>query len=275
MAFRVGVTGLPNTGKSFAWKFYRGDDVFAILPSSKILHARREDGSLLSKHPLRINGKTLAEIAEQTKLGSEYAAMNAIMSKNKPVSEVETSGHYVQCSDVRYVQMYKLFVSKYMPQIKITLNPDFTHYISFIIQSEEFQRRKSGGEAFARFWELAADTLRNVILVADKMRPDMLDITEFHSVWNEDLNQFEIYTPAGNMLVDKFKPETYFDIMLYSYVIPYEQVTKESDRFKFMVIKREGYDGRSMGLFEDVADAGLIPNNMGMVIERLREYLIN
>lgn len=122
-------------------------------------------------------------------------------------------------------------------------------------------------------WELAADTLRNTILIADKMRSDIIDITEFHSKWNSEIEQFEIFVPAGNMLTDKFKPETYFDIMLYSYVLPYEQVPVESERFKFMVIKREGYDGRSMGLFEDIAEGGLIPNDISVVIQRLREYL--
>lgn len=154
MAFRLGITGLPNTGKSFSWKDYRGDDLFAIIPSAKILHARTSDGKLLSSQPLKLKSSrgeylTLEEIQQKTGK-SPYEIISSFLNSGKSVEEIGAKGHYVQCSDVNHVATYKLFISKYLPNIKLILNPDFTHYISYIIQSKAFQRRKSGGEAFAR-----------------------------------------------------------------------------------------------------------------------------
>ncbi len=61
--------------------------------------------------------------------------------------------------------------------------------------------------------------------------------------------------------------------MLHSYVTPYEAEKDESKRFKYITIKRDGYEGRSIGLFNDVAQEGAIPNDMNLVIQRLRQYL--
>lgn len=275
MAFRLGITGLPNTGKSFSWKTYdKGEEVFAICPSSKLLHLRKSDGKLLEPVDVSVEGvgKNIQEIMDNKKLTNEGMVLASLA--NAPANvKVSVTGDYVVCSDVQQLSNIKKFVDRFMFNKKIILTPDFTHYISYVIQTPAFINRKSGGEAFQRFWELAADTLRNTILSADSLKNIILDVTEFHSQYNEGLNQFEIYTPAGNMLVDKFKPESYFDLMMYSYVLPYEMEKDETKRFKFMTIKREGYEGRSMGLFMDIAKEGLIPNDMKLVIERVKKYL--
>lgn len=277
MAFRLGITGLPNTGKSFAWKFYKqADDVFAICPSTKIIHARKKDGSLLQ--PLSIQwkgvGKNLQEIQTKKPAVKSLAhLLTLIVKKQKPASEFIISGDYIVCSEVQYVKGIKQFVDKYMSNKKIILNPDFTHYISYIMQDPVFINRKSGGEAFQRFWEMAADVLRNTILSADSLTNVQLDITEFHSEYNEALDMFEIYTPGGKMLTEKFKPSSYFDLMLFSKVLPYTDTVKEEDRFKFVVVKKEGLDGRSMGIFSNTAVKGEIPNNMETVVNGVRKYL--
>lgn len=276
MAFRVGITGLPNTGKSFSWTSYKnGDEVFAICPSSKILYVRKNNGNLLE--PLQVEvegvGKSIEELTRAKGLPNGSSLLSSLANSDLPLSKIKVKGDYVICSDVQYVADIKKFVDKYLHSKKIIVTPDFTHFISYIIQSPKFINRKSGGEAFQRFWELAADTLRNIILSADELKNIKLDFTEFHSQYNENLNQFEIYTPAGNMLVDKFKPESYFDLMLYSYVLPYEIEKDETRRFKFITIKKEGYEGRGMGLFLDIAKEGMIPNDMNLVIPRLKKFL--
>lgn len=276
-AFRVGITGLPNTGKSFAWRTYQnGDEVFTICPSSKVVHIRNKDGNL--PQPIQISvegsGSSLEEIMKNKNLPNPGAVLSSLgFATSLDASKVKATGDYIICSDVKYVSGIKKFVDRFMPSKKIILTTDFTHFISYVIQDPIFIARKSGGEAFQRFWELAADTLRNTILSADSLNNVKLDITEFHSQYNQGLDQFEIYTPAGNMLVDKFKPESYFDIMMYSYVLPYETEKDETKRFKFITVKKEGYDGRAMGLFLDVAKEGMIPNDMNLVIGKLKEYL--
>lgn len=276
MAFRVGITGMPNSGKSFAWsKYDKGEEVFSICPSSKIIHVRDSDGKLPKELEIAIKGKGngFEEIMKNTKLQSKHSVIRKVVTSNIPVEDVKVKGNLVHCSDVKYVQYYKLFVSKYMPNIKIILCPDFTHYISYVISSKTFMSMKAGGQAFQRFWDLAADVLNNVIHIADKLRPDILDFTEFHAEYNEDLDLFGIYTPAGKMLTEKFKPETYFDVMLHTKVLPYEQEPNDAKRFKFVVNKQGKYDGRSIGLFTDISKDGMIPNDMGIVIKKLRAYL--
>ena len=279
-AFRIGITGLPNTGKSFAWtKYKHGENVFAICPSSKIIHIRTSEGKLIQ--PLEISiegiGSNLNEIMQVKKVSNQHDMIAAILGgveagqieKNK----VKITGNYVTCSDINRVRMYKLFVDRMMPNIKIILSPDFTHYISYVIQTRSFMNRKSGGEAFQRFWELAADTLNNTILASDDLKNVKLDITEFHSEYNDSLNLFTIYTPAGKMLTEKFLPQSYYDIMLHTYVKPYEEEKDEAKRFKFVVIKRDVYDGRSIGLFSDVSKDGMIDNDMQLVISKMFEYM--
>ena len=73
------------------------------------------------------------------------------------------------------------------------------------------------------------------------------------------------------MLNNSFLPKSYFDIMLVSYVEPYSDDVKDEDRFKFIVTYKEPYDGRAMGLFNDIADKGMIPNDMSIVLERVRK----
>lgn len=274
-AFRIGVAGLPNSGKSFSWKYYKkGEEVFAILPSSKILHVRKSDGSLLS--PLKLStsqSPNIDEIAKAMKLKNGHEVIRELNKKDSLEGRVEISGDYVLVSDVKYVKDYKLFVSRFMPSKKIILSPDFTHYISYIIQTPVFMSRKQGGEAFQRFWDLAADVLRNVILSSDELRDDILDFTEFHMILDKDLELLEVYTPAGNMLVEKFKPETYFDLFLPTYIVPYEQEKNEENRFKFVINQQGIYPGRSINLFSDIAVNGMIPNDMSIVIPRIREYL--
>lgn len=276
MAFRVGITGLPNTGKSFAWTFYKkGEEVLAICPSAKIIHVRDSEGNLPQPLEIAIEGKgsTSEEVIKALGARNLNEVVKRIVDHNAPKNKVSAKGNMVTCSDVNYVKYYKLFASEYMPHIKIVLCPDFTHYISYVISSKAFMSRKHGGEAFQRFWDLAADTLNNIIHASDEMRSDIIDITEFHAEYNEELDLFGIYTPAGKMLTEKFKPETYFDIMLHAKVLPFEEQPDDTKRFKFVINKQGKYDGRSIGLFNDIAERGMIPNDMSLIITRLRKYL--
>jgi len=267
MAFRVGTLGDPNSGKSFAWTFFdKGEKAFAICPSQKILHMRTSEGSLLKPLQIKVDGLN-------TEGQSTVNIILKVLKDKIDPNKVKTIGHYIICSQVKKVSAIKQFVSRYMLDIRIIVTPDFTHYVSYIIQTPAFQARKSGGEAFARFWELAADTLRSVILASDNLREDLLDFTEFHSEYNGQLDTYELFVPAGNMLKDKFKPMSYYDIMLCSYVTPFEDEKDETKRFKFIVVNTGRHSGRGMNLFADIQKDGMIPNNMSLVVERLVKYL--
>jgi hypothetical protein len=273
--------GLPNTGKSFSWTFYeKGEEVYAICPSSKIVHIRDSSKKLIQPIQISIDGvgNNISELCiklAQPNANSLVRKLNGMYSGNKKVKgtselEVKTTGNIIQCSDVKYVADWKLFISNFT-DAKVILTTDFTHYVSSIIGSKEFMARKSGGEAFSRFWDLAADMLNNILLSTDQLRHGLIDVTEFHAQYDKDLNLFKIFLPAGNMLNNSFLPESYFDVMLHSTVLPYEQEPDESKRFKFVVVQKEQYSGRSMNLFE--SKDGTIPNNMQLVINKLQDYL--
>jgi hypothetical protein len=163
------------------------------------------------------------------------------------------------------------------PDIKYLVLPDFTHFISNILSSKAFITRKAGGEAFQRFWELAADALNTFLNNIAKLREDLIVIIEFHSQFDTYTNKFNIFVPGGNMLTEKFKIDSYFDLLLYSYCKPDpDNALSDAEKYKF-IVKRATIDGieypaRSMGIFEDVIEEGhFIPNNLQLVIDKIKE----
>lgn len=157
MAFRVGVTGLPNTGKSFGWSSYKGDDVFAICPSMKILHTRRSDGSMFTPINVVVEGVGDSNDAIMKAKGfkSEGELLAALSVSGLPKEKIKVTGDYVICSEVKFYTGIKKFVNDYMPDKKIILTTDFTHLINYIMQSESFRNKKAGGEAFQKYWGMS------------------------------------------------------------------------------------------------------------------------
>ena len=98
-------------------------------------------------------------------------------------------------------------------------------------------------------------------------------MTEYHAKYNAEDDLYEVFVPAGAMLTEKFKPESYYDIFLHTYVVPFEEEEDDSQRFKFVVSKVGRYDGRSMHLFADVSKDGMIPNDLELVLSRVRKSL--
>ena len=159
--FRVGLIGLPNSGKSFSWTFYeKGEEVYAICPSSKIVHIRTSDKKLIQPIQISVDGlganmKELCTKLVQPNVNSLVRKLNSTYCGDKKIKGstgeyiVKTTGNIIQCSDVNYVADWKLFISNFT-DAKVIVTTDFTHYVSSIISSKEFMARKSGGEAFAR-----------------------------------------------------------------------------------------------------------------------------
>ena len=268
MAYKIGLVGLTNTGKSFSRKtLKKGEETFIISPSHKALHIRDSKGSPLKAldvlAPPNINN--INEFC--TKL---MCNKNALAGKLlKAANPFEVRGNHIVMKDIRYLESWINFVDKKMPHIKLLILPDFTHYISEILAQKEFIMRKAGGEAFQRFWELAADALNNFITSIDELRDDLLVVTEYHCEFNEATQMFEIYVPGGKMLKEKFLPDSYYDVLLYTHVMPNEDGIKTSDRYKFVTKRVDKYNARCMDLFEDE----YIPNDLQLVVDKVREYV--
>lgn len=119
---------------------------------------------------------------------------------------------------------------------------------------------------------MAADSLNVTLAGIDDLRNDLIVVTEYHAKYNAEDDLYEVFVPAGTMLTEKFKPESYYDIFLHTYVVPFEEEEDDSKRFKFVVSKVGRFDGRSMHLFPD-AEKGMIPNNLELVLSRVRKSL--
>ena len=267
MAYKIGLVGLTNTGKSFSRRTIKnGEEVFILSPSQKALHIRDSKGNPLK--PLNISTETSKNTEEIcAKIGvTRNNLAGKLIRNNTPLA---ITGNYLVMKDVRLLEDWIRFVSTKMPNIKVLILPDFTHYISEVIAQKEFIQRKSGGEAFQRFWELAADALNNFITSIDELREDLLVVTEYHCEYNEATNMFEIFVPGGKMLKDKFLPDSYYDVMLYTHVLEDDGTIKQEDRYKFVTHRTDKYNARCLNLFEDT----YIPNDLQLVLNKVREYI--
>lgn len=288
MAQRVALIGLPNTGKSISRKFiYDGERAFVIAPSSKLTHLFTSEGKTkgegiyempkggkpVQKLDFTINGISSEDFMKKNKVPNFHELVKG-MVVNQHNFKIEATGNYILCSDLKYVNYYQHFVSKFMPQINMLFLADFSHWISYILRSSNFRNKKSGGQAFERFWDLAADSLDNIILAADKLRDDLLVYTEYHAQYNEEEDIYKVFVPAGKMLNDKFLPKSYYDVCLHTEILPYEEEPEDKFRYKFVVKNLGRKDGRSMNIFDDIEENGMIPNNIELVDNRIREYFL-
>lgn len=260
MAFKIGIVGSPNTGKSYSRKFIeKGEEVFVVAPSAKMMHITDSSGKPLKKFNISMGGKNSDELAKMANVDIHHLFP---LIKGKPY---ETSGNYIVCK-LENVKDYLTFINDNMPQIKTIIIPDFTHFISAILANRDFIKRKSGGEAFQRFWELAGDVLESLMIHIDSLRDDLIVVTEYHCEYDENSDNWVIFVPGGKMLTEKFKLDSYYDFMLYTHAEQNE--SGEVTRYCFVTKKWGKYNARSCGLFEDT----LIDNNLQTVISKVREY---
>ena len=273
MAGRIGLCGEPNSGKSYAGKtIKKGEEWFIISPNEKKTYIKLSNGELLPYFNLRTD-KTpnTNEICKNLdiEVTHDLGVIIAGFTKKKlPLDSLILEGNKATVKDISQVDAIMRLISDRRPDIKYILLPDFTHYLNIVMSSKKFLSRNSGGEAFARFWDMAADTLNNVIQNIDYLRRDLIVVTEYHSEYNEEAGIYEIFTTGGKMLKEKFKLESYYDYLFFTKYEDNEKVKMEN-RYKF-ITKRDGkYSARSSDLFKEVS----IPNDLELVVNKVREDL--
>jgi hypothetical protein len=187
---------------------------------------------------------------------------------------MEVAGNYCIVNDIAEAEVVLKFVSVCMPHIKNVIFPDFTHFITDKLTSHEFRNRNEKGEAFARYIDLAADTFNAFFKSAKQTRKDLLQIIEFHTEFDEVSRSYGIFVPGGKMLKEKFLPDSYFDVFLFSYFISEDEDAKPpfEERFKFITRKWRYYDARSLGGMFDPNTELKIPNDLQMVISKVRKH---
>lgn len=276
MAYKIGIAGVPNSGKSYSRRTIPdGENVFLLMPSIKAAHLRTSKGVPLKTFDVKTANYPNAEAAIKaakekgvTSLNHLIAYWNTVLPEGSMTPD-NVLGNIQQVEHLENLPHWLLFISKHMPWIHTVIIPDFTHYISKVISTEEFIHRKAGGDAYQRFWELAGTALRNFVLFIDKLRKDLLVVTEYHSEFDEPLGGYDIFVPAGKMLTDKFKVPSYYDILLFTDVkMPEEEEGEPEYRFATRPTRRYPY-ARAMNIFESL----YIPNDLNLVISKVREYL--
>jgi len=267
MALKLGIIGEPNTGKSYSRKFLKkGEEVFIIAPSSKAMHITTSEGLPLKRLQVSTEkSKSLEEMRDRNNL-EMISDIIPVLLKKEP-NELTITGNFI-LTKLRTLESCLLFVDKFMPSIKTIILPDVTHFVSSVIADKEFIKRKAGGEAYQRFWELAGEVLNGIIESIDKLREDLIVVTEFHSEYDENLDSWKIFMPGGKMIIEKFKLDSYYDFMLYTHVNVKDDGVVTSDSYKFVTRKHGKYNARMSELFKDT----FIPNNLEIVLTEIRKY---
>lgn len=278
MAIRLGLLGEPNSGKSFGRSFLDGEKCFAILPSSKETYLYKEHS--YPKNPKPVDpltivskaGTTNEELAfklgfnANTHLSPMHFLVSKILTDGKFRESVSISGNYVNAQTMGEIPMFSKFVEQCLPNINIIILPDFTHFLSNTMGTKKFQDNKGYGK-----YVITAIEALNVFFqrTIDEMRKDIIVITEYHLEDREDKEE-GIFVPAGKMLRDHFKPESYFDYLLGAKWISHEEdpSLKKNERYCYLTGPTEKFKFvRDGGLFEEER----IPNNLQLVVEKIQQ----
>lgn len=298
MAYRVGIMGTNNTGKSFSRNTIPdGENVMILAASVKAAHLFKSPDKDGKRKPVtNINPtfrslkdpsiRTENSVITEQRLRSMYPTLTAnkelssynllelikyyYSGGNLTLNYKDVGGNVVIVKNVKELSKWLELISSHMPWIHTVILPDFTHFISELISQDEFIERKSGNEAYQKYWELAAAALRNFILKSDDLRNDMIVVTEYHADFNPVLNQWEIFTSGGKMLNEKFLPTSYYDVLVNSKVSKSREDIDFLDKFEFVVRATNEYRfARSMNIF---GEALTIPNDLNLLLEKVREY---
>jgi hypothetical protein len=270
MAHRIGLVGMPNTGKSFSRVTLKEPKkTFVISPSQKMTYLKDEEGKALPQADITTPDGSFRDVVVKLRQAKPIEFLNFVMAMPDK-SKVTLTGNHIVVRTLQELAAWTHLVNELRPEIHTLILPDFTHYISSIIGSSDFIKRKSGGEAFQRFWELAGDALNGYLTNIDFLREDLIVVTEFHSEYVEEEDSYRIFVPAGKMLQEKFIPDSYYDFLFYTKVIAETVEPDYGKRFKFVVNRSGRYPARSGAAFAAQME---IPNDLQLVIDSVRKYI--
>lgn len=277
MSYKIAIGGDANSGKSYSRRTIRdGDNVFVLQPSVKAAHlfTGPEDARLPVKFfDLQTKKGNVKDTMGAVGAGNVHQLINYFNEKQKPgsITKENLKGNVQLIKEAGLLSIWLRFINDHLPWIHTVIISDFTHFISRIISDPAFINRKAGGEAYQRYLELAAEALRNFIIDLDEYRDDLIIVTEYHTEFVEYSKEWQIFTPGGKMLTEKFKPESYYDIFPFTdikYQLDNDGKVVKKEHF-FVTERTPQYPlARGMNLF-----APYIPNDLQLVLDKTRGYL--
>lgn len=207
MALKIGITGSFNSGKSYARRNVIADESVVLAPSYKMIHMQTKDKK--AAPPLEIvtpKHKGFKAVGEALGMRGKmpYEILWAMLNEQKHIDKFydgtyKLVGTHMVVLELVAMEPIAEAVSTFMPHVKNLFFPDFTHHISEVVSKRTFIDQKAGGQAYQRFWELAGDVARGLLLSPSRLRHDLIVIIEFHSEFDDNLQEFRIFVPAGEL----------------------------------------------------------------------------
>lgn len=148
--------------------------------------------------------------------------------------------------------------------IKYIFLEDFTHHFNKRVMDKVFISKKIGGEAFAKWNDLASDIFNNIIATAENMRDDVYIVVAAHTQINE--NGMEVLKTPGKLLDQSIDIPSYFTYIFHTNVTMKEGNNRE---YRFLTNSDGVHQAKtSKGCFKEL----YIPNDMRLVIETIDQY---
>ncbi len=155
-------------------------------------------------------------------------------------------------------------INEKAPHIKYIFLEDFTHHFNKRVMDKGFISKKVGGEAFAKWNELASDIMNNIITTAEGMRDDVYVIVAAHTQINE--NGMEVLKTPGKLLDQSIDIPSYFTYIFHTNVIMKDGNNRE---YRFLTNSDGVHQAKtSKGCFKEL----YIPNDMKLVIDTIDKY---
>lgn len=150
------------------------------------------------------------------------------------------------------------------PHVKYVLVEDFIHYFNARLMDKGFIARKTGNDAFAKWNELAADTLPVISGQCEQFRDDLFIVFNAHVEMNED-GIIALQTP-GKLLEKSINLVSYFTYVLHT------DVSKQADgTMKYQYLTN--FDGiREAKTPKGCFTSQYIPNDLKAVIDTIKHY---
>ena len=148
--------------------------------------------------------------------------------------------------------------------IKYIFLEDFTHHFNKRVMDRTFIAKKVGGEAFAKWNELASDIMNNIISTAENMRDDIFIVVAAHTQITEN-GQETLRTP-GKLLENSIDIPSYFTYIFHTSVVMKDNNNRE---YRFLTNNDGVHEAKtSKGCFKEL----YIPNDMKLVIDTIDKY---
>lgn len=147
--------------------------------------------------------------------------------------------------------------------IKHILIEDFTHFFNARLMDKGFIARKLGNDAFAKWNELAADTLPVITGNAESFRDDLFIVFNAHVELNE--NGIQALQTPGKLLEKSINIVSYFTYVLHT--VPVK--TDSGMKYQFLTNFNGTHEAKTpKGMFKEL----FIPNDIAQVIETIKSY---